>query len=167
MLTEFFIEQFSHFGAGMKYLMTFLISMLPIVELRGAVPVGTALGLNPYAVLAISVIGNIIPVPFIVIFARKIIALLKRTKFFSKIAAWLEAKAEKNKENIIKYEKLGLFIFVAIPLPGTGAWTGALVASFLDLRLKNSFIPISAGVVAAGIIMTLGSQAVKFLFSLF
>lgn len=166
-MTEFFIDQFSHLTDGMKYFMTFLISMLPIVELRGAVPVGTALGLNPYLVLLVSIIGNIIPVPFIVIFARKIIELLRRTKCFSKIADWVEKKANKNKEKIIKYEKLGLFIFVAIPLPGTGAWTGALVSSFLDLRLKNSFIPISAGVVTAGIIMTLGSQAVKFLFSLF
>ena len=166
-LTEFFIEQLSHFDDGMKYLMTFLISMLPIVELRGAGPVGTALGLDPYLVLLFSIIGNIVPVPFIVIFARKIIQILKRTKFFSKIADRLESKVEKNKAKIIKYEKLGLFIFVALPLPGTGAWTGALVSSFLDLRLKNSFIPISAGVVTAGIIMTLGSQAVKFLFSLF
>ena len=100
-MTEFFIEQFTHLTVGMKYLMTFLISMLPIVELRGAVPVGTALGLDPYLVLIVSIIGNIIPVPFIVIFARKIIELLKRTKFFSKIAGWLEEKAEKNKEKII------------------------------------------------------------------
>lgn len=166
-MTEFFIEQFSNLTVGMKYLMTFLISMLPIVELRGAVPVGTALGLNPYLVLIVSILGNILPIPFVVIFARKIISMLKKTRLFARFAAFLEAKAEKNKEKIIKYEKLGLFIFVAIPLPGTGAWTGALVSSFLDLRLKNSFLPISLGVVAAGIIMTLGSQAVKFIFSLF
>lgn len=166
-MTEFFIEQFSGMAVGMKYFMTFLISMLPIVELRGAVPVGTALGLNPYLVLLVSVFGNVLPIPFVVIFARKIIMFLKKTRLFGRFAGWLSAKAEKNKEKIIKYEKLGLFIFVAIPLPGTGAWTGALVSSFLDLRLKNSLFPISMGVVAAGIIMTLGSQAIKLLLSLF
>lgn len=166
-MTEFFINQFSALSEGMKYLMTFLISMLPIVELRGAVPVGTALGLNPYLVLLISIIGNVLPIPFVIIFARKIIALLKRTCIFSRFALWLENKAYKNREKIVKYEKLGLFIFVAIPLPGTGAWTGALVASVLDLRLKNSLIPILLGVISAGIIMTLGSQAVKFILSLF
>lgn len=166
-MTEFFIEQFSELTVGMKYIMTFLISMLPVVELRGAVPVGTALGLNPYLVLLVSVLGNILPIPFVVIFARKIIMFLKKTRLFGRFADWLSAKAEKNKEKIIRYEKLGLFIFVAIPLPGTGAWTGALVSSFLDLRLKNSFFPISLGVVAAGIIMTLGSQAIKLLLSLF
>lgn len=166
-MTEFFIAQFSNLTVGMKYLMTFLISMLPIVELRGAVPVGTALGLNPYLVLLVSVIGNLLPIPFVIIFARKIIALLKKTRLFARFAAFLEEKAEKNKEKIIKYEKLGLFVFVAIPLPGTGAWTGALVSSFLDLRLKNSLLPISAGVAAAGVIMSVGSQAVKLILSLF
>ena len=166
-MTEFFINEFSALSEGMKYLMTFLISMLPIVELRGAVPVGTALGLNPYLVLLVSVIGNLLPIPFVILFARKIIVILKRTRIFSRFALWLENKAEKNREKIVKYEKLGLFIFVAIPIPGTGAWTGALASSVLDLRLKNSLVPITLGVITAGIIMTLGSQAVKFIFSLF
>ena len=166
-MTEFFIEHFQNLSEGMRYFMTFLVSMIPIVELRGAVPIGTALGLNLYWVLLISIIGNLIPVPFIILFARPIIRWLKKTKLFSPIALWLERKVEKNKEKITKYEKLGLFIFVAIPLPGTGAWTGALVASFLEMRIKDSLPAISAGVVAAGIIMTIGSQAVKFLISVF
>lgn len=166
-MTEFFIEQFSSLTVGMKYIMTFLISMLPIVELRGAVPVGTALGLNPYLVLLVSILGNLLPIPFVIIFARKIIFFLKKTRLFGRFAEFLTAKVDKNKDKIIKYEKLGLFIFVAIPLPGTGAWTGALVSSFLDLRIKNSLLPISGGVFTAGVIMSLGSQAVKLLLSLF
>ncbi len=166
-MTEFFIEQFQNLTEGMKYLMTFLVSMLPIVELRGAVPIGTALGLNLWWVLIISIIGNIIPAPFIILFARPIIRWLKKTKMFAPLANKLEEKVDKNKDKITKYEKLGLFLFVAIPLPGTGAWTGALVASFLDMRLKHSLPAIIGGVITAGIIMTLGSQAVKFLITLF
>ncbi len=166
-MTEFFIEQFQNLSESLKYLMTFLVSMLPIVELRGAVPIGTALGLNLWWVLIISIIGNLIPVPFIILFARPIIRWLKKTRMFAPLANKLEAKVEKNREKITKYEKLGLFIFVAIPLPGTGAWTGALVASFLEMRIKDSLPAITAGVAAAGIIMTLGSQAVKFLISIF
>lgn len=166
-MTEFFIEQFQSLSEGIRYLMTFLVSMLPIVELRGAIPIGTGLGLNLWWTLIISIIGNLIPVPFIILFARPIIRWLKRTKLFSPVALWLENKVEKNKEKITKYEKLGLFLFVAIPLPGTGAWTGSLVASFLEMRIKDSFPAIIGGVIGAGIIMTLGSQAVKFLISLF
>ncbi len=166
-MTEFFIEQFLNLSEGMKYLMTFLVSILPIVELRGAIPIGTGLGLNLWWVLLISITGNLLPVPFIILFARPLIRWLKRTRMFAPLANKLEAKVEKNKEKITKYEKLGLFIFVAIPLPGTGAWTGALVASFLDMRIKHSFPAITAGVICAGIIMTLGSQAVKFLITLF
>ena len=165
-MTEFFVEQFSNLSEGMKYFMTFLVSMLPIVELRGAVPVGTALGLNGIWVLIISIIGNLIPVPFIVLFARPVIRWFKKTKLFSPLATKLEEKVAKNQVKITKYERLGLFIFVAIPLPGTGAWTGALVASLLDMRIKHSFYAITAGVITAGIIMTLGSQAVKFLITL-
>lgn len=166
-MTEFFVEQFQSLTEGVKYLMTFLISMLPIVELRGAVPVGTALGLDTLWILIVSIIGNLLPVPFIILFARPIVRWLKKTRLLSPLANKLEEKVEKNKDKITKYERLGLFIFVAIPLPGTGAWTGALVASFLEMRIKDSFPAISLGVVGAGIIMTLGSQAVKFLFSLF
>lgn len=166
-MTDFFIEHFINLSEGMKYLMTFLISMIPIVELRGAVPVGTALGLDTLWILIVSIIGNLIPVPFIILFARPIIRWLKKTRMFAPVAKWLEEKVEKNKDKITKYEKLGLFIFVAIPLPGTGAWTGALVASFLEMRIKDSFPAILFGVVSAGVIMTLGSQAVKFLISLF
>ncbi len=166
-MTEFLVEQFTSLSDGLKYIMTFLISMLPIVELRGAVPVGTALGLDPFFVLFLSIIGNILPIPFIIMFSKRIIKWLKGTRLFSPLALKLEKKAEKNMDKITKYEKLGLFIFVAVPLPGTGAWTGALIASLLDMRIKNSVPPICFGVVGAGILMTLGSQAVKWLISFF
>lgn len=166
-MTEFLVEQFTSLSESMKYIMTFLISMLPIVELRGAVPVGTALGLDTFWVFVVSIIGNILPVPFIIVFAKRIITWLKKTRLFSPLAEKLEKKAEKNVDKITKYEKLGLFIFVAIPLPGTGAWTGALIASLLDMRIKNSVPPICLGVFGAGILMTLGSQAVKWLISFF
>ncbi|MDP4133707.1 MAG: small multi-drug export protein [Bacillota bacterium] len=162
-MTDYLISQFQTMSEGMKYLMTFLISMLPIVELRGAVPIGVALGLNTYLVLLISIIGNMVPIPFVIIFARAIINWLKKKKFLAWFGRWLEKKAAKNVEKVIKYEKIGLFIFVAIPLPGTGAWTGALIASLFDLRLKNSILPIAWGVALAGVIMTLGSEGIKLL----
>ena len=96
-MTDFFVEQFQNLSEGMRYFMTFLVSMLPIIELRGAVPIGTALGLNPYWTLLISIIGNLIPVPFIILFARPIIRWLKSTKLFSPMAKWLEAKVEKTR----------------------------------------------------------------------
>ncbi len=166
-MTEFLVEQFTSLSDGLKYIMTFLISMLPIVELRGAVPVGTALGLDAFWVLILSIIGNILPVPFVILFSKRIIRWLKGTRLFSPLAEKLEKKAEKNVDKITKYEKIGLFIFVAIPLPGTGAWTGALIASLFDMRLKNSVPPICLGVVGAGILMTIGSQAVKWLIAFF
>ncbi len=166
-MTEFLVEQFTSLSDTLKYIMTFLISMLPIVELRGAVPVGTALGLNTFWVLVISIIGNILPVPFVILFSKRIIKWLKSTRLFFRFGHWLEEKAEKNMDKVTKYEKIGLFIFVAIPLPGTGAWTGALIASLLDMRIKTSVPPICLGVVAAGLIMTLGSQAVVWLINFF
>ena len=157
-MTEFLIEQFSQMTEGMRYLMTFVISMFPIVELRGAVPVGIALGLDTFLVLLVSIIGNLLPIPFVI---------FKSTKILRKFGLWLEEKATKNVDKITKYEKLGLFLFVAIPLPGTGAWTGALIASLFDMRIKDSIIAISLGVITAGLIMTLGSEAVKFILTLF
>ncbi len=162
-LTEYLITLLSDMSLTMKYVMTACISMLPIVEIRGAVPVGTALNLNTYWLLIIAVLGNLLPIPFVVVFARRIIFTLKRFRLFSRFAAYFENKAAKNADKILNYEKIGLFLFVAIPLPGTGAWTGAIIASLLNLRLKNCMPPIICGVVTAGIIMTLGSKAIEYL----
>ena len=136
------------------FIMTFFIAMLPVLELRGAIPIGTAAGLDPRLALAAAFLGNLVPVPFIVIFIRKIFVWLRsKSEFLDRVVARMEAKAEKNADKVHKYEKVGLFILVAIPLPGTGAWTGALVAAFLDMRLKRCFPAIALGVLAAGIIV--------------
>ena len=132
--------------------MTFFIAMLPVLELRGAIPIGTAAGLDPRLALAAAFLGNLVPVPFIVIFIRKIFVWLRsKSEFLDRVVARMEAK--KNADKVHKYENVGLFILVAIPLPGTGAWTGALVAAFLDMRLKRCFPAIALGVLAAGIIV--------------
>lgn len=141
-------------------LYVFLCSMVPIIELRGAIPIGAALGLPVYVNYIISVIGNIIPVPFILLFIRAILQWMKKVPKLNKIAIWVEEKAEKNKSKVLKYATFGLFVFVAVPLPGTGAWTGALVAAMLDMRMKRAFPAILFGVMCAGVIMSLASYGV-------
>ena len=147
-----------------KYIAIFLISMFPIIELRGAIPFGVAWGLNEALIYIICIIGNMLPVPFILLFIRHILHWMKKIPKLDKIAAWIENKAEKNKAKVLKYATFGLYIFVAIPLPGTGAWTGALVAAMLDMRMKRSIPAILLGVMTAGVIMSLASYgAIGFL----
>ncbi|MDO4833535.1 MAG: small multi-drug export protein [Bacillota bacterium] len=134
-------------------LCTFFISMVPVIELRGALPIGVGMGLSPVTALIVSIIGNMVPVPFILLLIRKIFAWMHRFAFFDKIAGRMEAKAEKAGDKLVKYEMFGLFILVAIPLPGTGAWTGSLVAALFNLRMRNALPVIFAGVVAAGLIV--------------
>ncbi len=145
-----------------KYLIVFFVSMVPIIELRGAVPIGTGMGLPWHFTLIVAIIANCIPIPFILFFVKKVLEWMRTCKIslFSKISNWLYAKAEKNRPKIEKYAAWGLFLFVAIPLPGTGAWTGALVASLFDMDRKKASLSIFGGVVGAGIIMTLISQGV-------
>ena len=135
--------------------------MVPVIELRGAIPYGVAAGLPIFTAAIVSVIGNIIPAPFIIIFIRKIIAIMKKmSKTVQKFAEWLERKAEKNKEKVLKYEFWGLMLLVAVPLPGTGAWTGALVAAMLDMQLKRALPAIVVGVIVAGIVVSLATMGV-------
>ncbi|MFA6947510.1 MAG: small multi-drug export protein [Eubacteriales bacterium] len=136
------------------YLYIFLCSMLPVIELRGSIPMGFAFGLDWVPVFIISVIGNFLPVPFILLFIRKIIKWMSGVPKLSKIALWIEDKAHKNSSKVLKYASLGLFLFVAVPLPGTGAWTGALIAAMLDMRMKYALPSILGGVLAAGIIVS-------------
>ena len=132
-----------------KALMTFFISMVPVLELRGAIPFGTAYGLPLWAAILISIVGNLVPVPFIIIFIRKIFAWLRRkNQKLDHLVTRLEIRAEKKSDVVQKYAFWGLFVLVAIPLPGTGAWTGALVAAMLDMRLKRAFPAIALGVIA-------------------
>lgn len=147
-----------------KYLSIFGMAMLPVLELRGSVPWGVAQDLNYAAVLIVSILGNLLPVPFIILFIRQIFDWMKKkSRRLASIAERMEAKAHSKKDILVKYETLGLFILVAIPLPGTGAWTGALVAAVFNLRMKNAFPAIALGVVTAGLIMTFLSFGVDLL----
>ncbi|MBQ2724275.1 MAG: small multi-drug export protein [Clostridia bacterium] len=138
--------------------------MLPVLELRGSVPWGVAQDLNYALVLIVSILGNMVPVPFIILFIRQIFAWMKqKSTRLASVAEKLEARAQAKGDILVKYETLGLFILVAIPLPGTGAWTGALVASIFDLRMKNALPAIFLGVVTAGLIMTVLSYGVDVL----
>lgn len=139
-----------------KYVFTFFVAMVPIVELRGAIPVGVGLGLPLIPTIVACVLGNMVPVPFIIIFIRRIFMWMRKT--FPKLdglVTRLEEKAYKQKDLVDKYRVLGLYILVAIPLPGTGAWTGALVAALLDIRLQHAFPAIFGGVATAGLIVGL------------
>lgn len=150
-----------------KALITFLISMVPVVELRGAIPYGITAGLNPWLVFALAVVGNMLPVPFILLFIRRIFAWMKRFPKMAKLAEKFEARATKKSGRVKKSETIGLCLLVAIPLPGTGAWTGALVAALMNMRIKRALPTIFVGVliaaVAVTLIMTLGIHALDFL----
>lgn len=148
-----------------KYLWIFLISMVPLIELRGAVPVGLnpLWNLNPVLVYIISIIGNMLPMPFIYLFARKVLEWGKDKKFIGKFFTFCLEKGEKGGQKL--QEKAGkggtfvaLMLFVGIPLPGTGAWTGTLAASMLNFGFKRSVIAVLLGVIIAGIIMGLASM---------
>lgn len=144
-----------------KYLMVLGVAALPVLELRGAIPYGVAMDLPIPAVLAVSIIGNMIPVPFIIIFMRRILEWMKKKSVrLRNLATKLEERAKKKGEILVKYELLGLFILVAIPLPGTGAWTGSLIAALFRLRIKYAFPAILGGVIAAGLIMSFLSYGV-------
>ncbi len=140
-----------------NYLWVFFLSMVPVLELRAAIPIGATLGLEWVANYLICVIGNMIPVPIILLFVRHVLEWMKKIPRLDKIALWVENKAQKDTPKVQKYASLGLLIFVALPLPGTGAWTGALVAAMLDMRMKYAIPSIFCGVLIAGLIMSLAS----------
>ena len=154
-------ELFSQLGAS-ESLVTFIISMLPVVELRLAIPMGVSLGLPVWKAAIISVVGNLLPVPFIIAFIRVVMEWLRgRSKTAQRFVAWLEQKGDGRKaERVRKYEFWGLLILVAIPLPGTGAWTGALIAALLHVRMKRALPPIVLGVIIAAIIVSLATAGV-------
>ena len=140
-----------------------LLSMIPVLELRASIPVGSSLGLNAWQCAVAAIVGNMIPVPFVILFIRKIFAYLKENwPKLSRFVERLEAKAEKKKPLVQKYAILGLTLLVAIPLPGTGAWTGALVAAMLDIRLKRAIPCILLGVVIAAVIVTMITYGIRF-----
>ena len=149
-----------------KYLIVFFVSMVPIVELRGAIPIAESMNLNIFAYYPIAIIGNMLPVPIIYLFARKILEWGKDKKFIGKFFTWCLEKGKKGGEKLkATAGNSGIFwallLFVGIPLPGTGAWTGTLAASLLDLDFKTSILAVSLGVILAGVIMSLGSKIVS------
>ena len=194
------IEKISELLASLPHeLYVFIISILPIIELRGAIPVGTAFGLPFYLNYALAVLGNLLPIPFILAFVPKVLHFLAKFRIFRPIVDWIRNKADKYKDKIIKTPRdesvidikeqtadasseeavhravekrkpdrrqlsagvfTALMAFVAIPLPGTGAWTGALVASVFKLPKQSSFLAIALGVMISGVIMCLASYGV-------
>lgn len=140
---------------ALKALLTFLISMVPVVELRGAIPYGVSAGLDPWLAFALAAVGNFLPVPFILLFIRKILHWMKRYPRLSRIAEGIERRAENKSGTVRNSELIGLCLFVAIPLPGTGAWTGALIAALMEMRLKRALPTIFLGVLLAGLVVTL------------
>ncbi len=142
-------------------IMTFLISMVPVLELRAAIPLGVINGLDIWAALIVAIIGNLVPVPFIIIFIRKIFKWMQsKSERLARLVKKFEDKANARKDKVLKYEFWGLMVLVAVPLPGTGAWTGALVAAMLDMQLKRAFPAIFVGIIVAGIIVTTATYGV-------
>ena len=137
-----------------KLLLTFATAMIPVVELRGAIPVGVAAGLPPAVACAVAILGNLLPVPFIMLLARWVFNWLRDSRLFGSKIVWLERRAHLKGRIVRRYRLPGLVVLVAIPLPGTGAWTGALVASLLDIRLRSALPAILLGLMIAGGITT-------------
>lgn len=134
----------------------FAISMVPVIELRGAIPVGVGLGVPFYAVFLAALLGNLAPVPILILFTRRVFEWLRaKSTLLERIVSKMERKAASKEALLKKYELLGLCILVAIPLPGTGAWTGALVAAVFHIRLKYAFPAIALGILIAGIIVSI------------
>ena len=149
-----------------KDISAFFISMVPLIELRGGIIYAAAQGIPFWRAFIICCLANILPVPVILLFLRKIFSFLERFKYTKKMVLALErrARAKAKSEKFIKYRAWGLFAFVAIPLPGTGAWTGSLIAVIMDMPIKKSFLAIASGVVGAGVIMSVLSFLIPGLF---
>lgn len=154
-----------------KYLIPFFLSMVPLLELRGGVPVGVTMGLSNVEAIMICAIGNMLPVPFIYFFARKFLIWGAHKKYIGKICNFFLVKGEKGGRKLTAAAGRGglfvaLLLFVGIPLPGTGAWTGTLAASFLNMGFKSAVIAVVLGVLLAGVIMATASSAVLGIFGL-
>ena len=144
-----------------EFTLTVLVSMLPVVELRGGIPFGVTAGLPVWAAFIAAVIGNLIPVPFIIVYIRRVLQWMRgRFPRMNRVVDALERKAHLKGQKVTKYKSLGLIILVAIPLPGTGAWTGSLAAAFLDMPLRRAVPSIIAGVLLAGLAIGLLAHGV-------
>ena len=147
-----------------ELLLTFGTAMVPILELRGAIPVGVAAGLPPAVACVVAIVGNLVPVPLIMLLVRRVFDWLRHTAFFGPKIEWLEKRAHLKGRIVRKYRLPGLVILVGIPLPGTGAWTGALVAALLDIRMRHAIPAILLGLVIAGAITTAVTMGLVSLF---
>ncbi len=144
----------------------FIISLFPVLELRGGIIAAKLLGVHWIPANIICVIGNLLPIPFILLFINKIFGWLKNTRLV-KFVDKMEQKAHQKAKSVLKYEKFGLFLFVAIPLPGTGAWTGALIAALLKMKIRDAIISILAGVATASLVMSIICYIIPYIVSLF
>ena len=148
-----------------EFTLTVLVSMIPVVELRGGIPFGVAAGLPVWAAFLAAVIGNLIPVPFIIVYIRRIFQWMRRRiPKLNSLVDKLERKAHLKGQRVSKYKYLGLMLFVAVPLPGTGAWTGSLAAAFLDMPLRKALPSVILGVLIAGMAVSILSYGVVSLF---
>lgn len=152
-IVQYIVDIFG--GTIPSQLIVFIVSMIPILELRGSILAAGFMDVSFLETYIVAVIGNLLPIPLILIFIKKILDWMKTTNAFSRIANGIEKRALSKREQIDKYGYFGLFLFVAIPLPGTGAWTGALLAVLLGMKGRKAFIPIALGVMAAGLVMSL------------
>ena len=164
------IESIKNFFTSVvgPYWSVFICSMIPIIELRGAIPIGAFVKMHPLICYLIAVTGNMLPVPFVLLLIKKIIELFKKSKikFLNKFANFLERRTEKNKDKVIKYGFWGIVILVAIPLPGTGAWTGSLISALLDIPFWKAMLAVFVGVLIAGVAMLFISYGASLLISL-
>lgn len=135
-----------------------LVSTLPVVELRGGIPFAIAMGMNPIHAAILCIMGSMIPVPFLLFFLKPFFAKLRKIKIIRSLEVWLINRTERKARNIKKYSLLGLVLFVAIPLPSTGVWTGSMAAALFNFRIRNAFLAIFIGNIIASIIITLLSQ---------
>lgn len=157
-LVQWFTANLSQFISAEA--VVFIISMIPILELRGGLLAASLLKIAPGVSIPICIVGNIIPIPFILLFIRQIFRLLKKTRIFHGLIVKLENRAMGKSDTIKKYEFWGLLLFVGIPLPGTGAWTGALIASLLNIDIKKSSLAILCGIFMASVIMYILSYVI-------
>ena len=148
-----------------EFTLTVLVSMIPVVELRGGIPFGVAAGLPVWAAFLAAITGNMIPVPFIIVYIRRIFQWMReKNPRLDRLVDRLEQKAHLKGKRVTKYKYLGLALFVAIPLPGTGAWTGSLAAAFLDMPLRRAIPSVVAGVVTAGLAISILTYGIASLF---
>lgn len=153
-MTDYIVNALTGADLG-AYFVTFIVSMIPVIELRGAIPLGVGLGLSHFDAMWVSIVGNMLPVPFIILFIRPLFKwMTKHSEKLGRFVKKMENKAEGKWERVHKYQFFGLALFVGIPLPGTGAWSGALIAAVMGMRLRNALPSILLGVLVAGVLVS-------------